>query len=358
MNKKRYAIYALVFFILAVLVYLQFRTWRNFDWSAFLSQTGQVKKHKLHIFFAVGWIYLAYVMRAIRWNIFLRPVRRASAGRLITPTIVGFTGLALLGRAGEMIRPYLIARKENLSFSSQMAVWAVERIFDLCSFGLLLLSAIVFVPTTRALLHFYRVGNIGTLALGVVALSFGILMVWKGDHLIALADGRFSPKISSLGARIALRIREFRSGLNTIHDLWSLLYAIFVSVAMWVMIGLSYWEVLQSYGKGRLDISLFQVPLLMLSSMVGSLVALPGVGGGAQLATIFTLQRVFNTPKELAASCGILLWLVTFASVIPTGLILAHYERLSLSKLSDESEKAEEVAAAEEERKLDTDKNN
>ena len=94
-------------------------------------------------------------------------MRRASAGRLVAPTIVGFTALALLGRAGEMIRPYLIARKENVSFSSQLAVWAVERIFDMGSFGLLLLSAIVFAPTTRALLHFFRVGNLGTLALGL-----------------------------------------------------------------------------------------------------------------------------------------------------------------------------------------------
>src|ERR1039458_2365473 len=192
MNKKKYAAYAIVFVVLAVLVYLQFRTWQNFDWSAFLGQTSHV--NKLRVLFAIGWIYLAYVMRAIRWNVFLRPVRRASAGRLIAPTIVGFTGLALLGRAGEMIRPYLIARKENLSFSSQMAVWAVERIFDMCAFAFLLSSAIAFAPTTWALLHFFRVGGLGTITLGAVALAFGILMVWKGDHLIVIAVGRFLPR--------------------------------------------------------------------------------------------------------------------------------------------------------------------
>ena len=39
-------------------------------------------------------------------------------------------------------------------------------------------------------------------------------------------------------------------------------------------------------------------------------------------------------PEELAASCGIMLWLVTFVAVIPLGLLLAHQERLSLRKLS------------------------
>ena len=122
------------------------------------------------------------------------------------------------------------------------------------SFGLLLLSAIVFAPTTRALLHFFRVGNLGTLALGLVAVAFGILMVWKGDQLVVAAASQFSPKLSVLGARIALRIREFRSGLHAIHDVWSLLYAIVVSVSMWMMIALAYFEVLHSYGSGPLDI--------------------------------------------------------------------------------------------------------
>lgn len=344
MKNKKYVAYLVVFLVLVALVYLQFRTWRNFDWAAFLSQTSHV--NKLHVFFGVAWIYLAYIMRAMRWNIFLRPVRRASAIRLLTPTIVGFTGLALLGRAGEMIRPYLIARKENLSFSSQLAVWAVERVFDMGAFALLLASAIAVAPETRALLRFFRIGNLGTIVLAVVALAFGLLMIWKGDHLIVLAARHLSPKLSAFALRIALLIREFRSGLNAIQDVWSLLHAIFVSVSMWIMIGLAYREVLQSYGAGPLDIPLLQVPLLMLSSMVGSLVALPGVGGGTQLATIFTLRRVFNSPQELAASCGILLWLVTFASVVPAGLLLAHRERLSLRKLSAESEEAEEAEAA------------
>jgi len=52
---------------------------------------------------------------------------------------------------------------------------------------------------------------------------------------------------------------------------------------------------------------------------------------------------VFDVPPEMAASCGILLWLVTFAAVIPAGLFLAHRERLSLRKLSEESHRAEKV---------------
>ena len=83
------------------------------------------------------------------------------------------------------------------------------------------------------------------------------------------------------------------------------------------------------------------VLLLMGSSMVGSLIQLPGVGGGSQLATISALQHIFHASHELAASCGILLWLATFVCVVPAGLLLAHQERLSLRKLSEESEQEE-----------------
>ena len=72
----------------------------------------------------------------------------------------------------------------------------------------------------------------------------------------------------------------------------------------------------------------------MGSSMLGSVLQLPGVGGGSQLATIAALEHIFDVPRELAASCGIMLWLTTFVAVIPAGLLLAHHERLSLRKLS------------------------
>ncbi len=123
MDKKRILASVVVFLILAVLVYLQYRHWRTFDWGTFWSQTHRIKKiHVLHGDCARS--TSAYVLRALRWKIFLRPVRpKTTVAELVSPTLVGFTGLALLGRAGEFIRPYLIARRTDLPFSSQLAVW-------------------------------------------------------------------------------------------------------------------------------------------------------------------------------------------------------------------------------------------
>lgn len=346
MKTKRMLVYAAVLSVLLALVYLQFRSWRNFDWSTFWSQTGQVSK--LDVAAAVVLIYLAYGLRALRWKIFLRPVRHTTTAELLNPTIIGFAGLALLGRAGEMIRPYLIGRKVGLPFSSQVAVWAVERIFDIGAFAILLISAIFLADAPRQLAYYgrFRVG--GFLIIGLLALLIGgtLFVAWKGEGVADWMERRLAHLSSNLGHHIALRIREFRGGLNTIHDFAALLQLIGVSLAMWSMIALAYWEVMRSYGAGSLDRPLADVPLLMASSMVGSMIQLPGVGGGAQLATIGTLQYVFLTSHELAASCGILLWLATFVSIVPAGLALAHRERLSLRRLSDDSQIQEHGASA------------
>jgi len=110
------------------------------------------------------------------------------------------------------------------------------------------------------------------------------------------------------------------------------------------VIALAYNQVILSYGTPLQSVGLSEGVLLIFAIMLGSLVQLPGVGGGSQLATITTLQRVFDVPPELAASCGILLWMVTFMSVIPLGLTLAHRERVSLRTLSKESQAQEELA--------------
>jgi uncharacterized protein (TIRG00374 family) len=344
MDRKRLLVSSGVLLVLAVLVYFQFRTWKNFDWNLFLSQTHNISV--LHIIHGIALIYVAYFMRAIRWKIFLGRVRpHASSMRLLSPTLIGFTGLALLGRPGELIRPYLIARREKLPFSSQLAVWAVERIFDIGAFTFLLVLAAFFATAPKRLAYYGSFREVGVIfSLIVVVLTLAAIAVAKsGEAVAAWIERRFAHLSSNLGHRIALRIREFRGGLDTIHSLSALLQLIAVSLVMWAMIAVSYKEVTHAYAEDKLDIPQTQILLLMGSSMVGSLIQLPGVGGGSQLATISMLDHVFGVPQELAASCGIMLWLVTFVAVIPVGLILAHRERLSLRKLSEASHHEEEV---------------
>jgi glycosyltransferase 2 family protein len=342
MKKKQILIYGLITVLLVTLFYLQFRAWRKFDWDVFLSQTRQVGLW--HVLAGIAFTYFAYVLRAVRWQIFLRPVKWTTTASLLAPTIIGFTGLSLLGRPGEMIRPYLIARKENLSFPSQLAVWAIERIFDIGGFACLLVSAILFASGPRQFGEYYpkfREGGLILVVLVIVLAAGAALVRWQGEIVARWVERRSGGHASGIAHKLAARVREFRNGLNTIHGASELVQLIAVSIAMWFLIALAYQQVTQAYGNPLLRIPLSQIFVLMASSMIGSMVQLPGVGGGSQLATIATLQHVFRIPPELAASCGILLWLVTFMSVIPLGLILAHRERLSIRKLSEESHEDE-----------------
>jgi uncharacterized protein (TIRG00374 family) len=353
MNNKKYVAYTVIFVVLAVLVYLQFRTWRNFDWA----QLFQYELNWRHILHGVALIYLGYFLRAVRWKIFLRPVRQqASVLGLLAPTVIGFTGLALLGRPGELIRPYLIARHEDLSFASQVAVWTVERIFDIGGFTVLLVAAIFLPSKLRAFAeaappevrHWIHLTGYGLIALVLGLLCVTVLISYRGKRIAQWVEDRFSHLAENLGRRVAQRIREFTVGLNTIHGPFAFLQLSAVSVLMWWVIALAYKEVTYAYGAPMHALSTTRILLLMGSSMLGSMVQLPGVGGGSQLATISALDHVFHiVPKELAVSCGIMLWLVTFVAVVPLGLLLAHRERLSLRKLSAESAQAEEVIPAE-----------
>src|SRR5882757_3953181 len=356
MQNKRTLITAVVVALLGILIYSQIREWRDFDWATFWAQTHHIRG--IHILHAIGLIYVHYGLRALRWKIFLKPLKRDTSWLgLVPPTLIGFTGLALLGRPGEFIRPYLIARRQKLPVSSQVAVWAVERIFDIGAFAVLM-AVSIFLPSSRRTLphpeYYTRFRDGGFLFFGVVvALALGAIVVSrKGNALAGWVEHRFSHWGSRLSHRIALKIREFGQGLNTIDGPVFLILLIVVSIAMWWIIAVAYHEITLAYhqtahvfGEDPLDIRLVQVLLLMGSSMLGSVLQLPGVGGGSQLATIAALEHIFDVPKELAASCGIMLWLVTFVAVIPLGLLLAHHERLSLRKLSQESHQEEADAA-------------
>jgi len=255
-----------------------------------------------------------------------------------------------LGRAAELIRPYLIARRTKLSFSSQLAVLVVERIFDVGAFTVLLVSAI-FLPTSLRefaaarpdydrwlhLTGYFLSAAVAGLFLVATAISY------RGPAIADWVQQRFSHLAEGLGHRIAARIREFSAGLNTIHGTVSFLLLAAVSIGMWWSIALAYSQVAQAYGPTMQEMTVTRVLLLIGSSMVGSVLQLPGVGGGSQLAIIEVLDKVFHVPSELAVSCGILLWLVTFMAIAPVGLILAHRERLSLRKVSEEAEHEDEI---------------
>jgi uncharacterized protein (TIRG00374 family) len=328
--------------ILCALVYLQVRTWKAFDWHTFWQQTEHV--NWLYIFAGVVLTYAAYALRAVRWKIFLKPVCRTTTARLMAPQFIGFTALALLGRAGEVVRPYIIAKKEKVSFASQMAVWTVERIFDMGGFAVLL--ALSFLSPDLRALPFYHGLREGAVALFALVLGLVIVMVVirkAGERVGNLLHGWFAGSAPRFAHHLRDKIQGFAVGLETIQGLSEALQLTAISVFMWMLIAVDYIAIMHAYPGTLAQTTIPMAILLMGASMVGSLLQLPGVGGGSQLATIGMLSAGFGIPHEMAVSCGMLLWAVTFMSVIPAGLLLARREQVSLRAVEEE---AEQKAAA------------
>jgi glycosyltransferase 2 family protein len=362
MNKRRTLIFGIVLIALCLLIYLQVRAWKTFDWQMFWSRTEHIDW--LYASYGLALTYFAYVLRAVRWRIFLKPVRKTTTAHLLAPQFVGFAALALLGRAGEMIRPYIIAKKERLTFTSQIAVWGVERIFDMGSFAVLL--ALSFLSPDLRALPFYQghwvqhqwhwlkfvpfyhgswyvpgLREFSFLLMGfIVALVIGIVIIRRSGDRVAqfLHDrvGGFSPKLAH---HLREKVLSFSNGLETIQDLGSAMQLVAVSLFMWVLIAFAYYTVTHAYAGKLRELTLPLQVVLMGSSMVGSMLQLPAVGGGSQLATISMLNSGFGIEKELAVSCGILLWAITFMSVIPMGLLLARREHVSIRAVAEAEEK-------------------
>ena len=108
-----------------------------FDWS--LAVAAVTRLHWPWLLLALIPIFGTYYGRALRWEVFLRPQKaHPSMRNLLVATVIGFTAITLFGRAGDFVRPYLIAVKEKVPITSQLASWLLERVFDLLMASLLL----------------------------------------------------------------------------------------------------------------------------------------------------------------------------------------------------------------------------
>src|SRR3989442_15563056 len=57
----------------------------------------------------------------------------ANFGNICRMTLAGFAAVFLVGRAGEPIRPLLLAKKEGLPVADTFGIYALERFFDTAS---------------------------------------------------------------------------------------------------------------------------------------------------------------------------------------------------------------------------------
>ena len=80
----------------------------HFDWATFWQQLRHI--HIGHAMAGILLIYVTYWLRAVRWSVFVKPMKDVGVGPLVGPQFIGFTAVALFGRLADLSRPYLVAR--------------------------------------------------------------------------------------------------------------------------------------------------------------------------------------------------------------------------------------------------------
>jgi len=341
---KRTLILGLVVLIALVALVVWGRGRIHFDFGVFRSQLALADWRKIGI--AVGCIYLGYVFRSVRWALLVRHHKKVSPLTLLGTQVIGFTAVALIGRVADPVRPYLVAKKTDLPLSSQIAVYVVERMFDLGSmaliFSLVLLTTHEALPHPELLLKVAKGGLLATVALAVFTISVRL----AGGAVAAFMEKSLGIFSNKLGSAVGEKIRTFRVGLDTMRSFADFGGAALLSLGMWIVITLAYLETTRAFvaSPQLAAMTLPRCMVLMASSMVASGFQLPIIGWFSQIGLIAAaMSSFFSVAPEPATACSATLLLVTFLSIIPVGLIWAQFEHVSLRKITAESEHAGEA---------------
>jgi uncharacterized protein (TIRG00374 family) len=303
-----------------------------FDWRLFLASAGELRWAWLLVSLAP--VAGTYYGRALRWAVFLKPLKpHPSFRNLLSATVVGFTATSLFGRAGEFVRPYLIAIKEGVPVPSQMAAWVLERLFDM-------LMALLFFAyaLTRVAGRGVHTGPGLTWVLAVGGRVSGIFAVAALVLLVSmrhLAEPVRRKLLKSLGflsekpyARAERLITTFVQGVESTRSDGALVQLLFYSILEWTLIAACYWCLAQSC-SGLIRLSLPDVLVFVGFVSFGSIVQIPGVGGGVQVVAVLVLTELFGARLEAATFFALVIWFITYIVIVPVGLAVALKEGLS-----------------------------
>ncbi|MGA2881548.1 MAG: lysylphosphatidylglycerol synthase transmembrane domain-containing protein [Bryobacteraceae bacterium] len=322
---------------LFVLVLLAYRTRGiSFRWELFLATLDHVDWRWLVA--AISLILLSNVGRALRWQVMLRPLGHPiGVWRLTSDTAIGLTAGVLLGRVGEVVRPYLIAVQTGLPFSSQAAAWLLERMLDLLAVLLLCGYAFISIPP-----YSWRLGPkiqdalvAGGYSLAIAgAICLVLLLAFRhpagGAQRRVLSALTFLPEQEQ--HRAARMLEAFSRGVECTRDPQLLVLLLGYTLLEWGIIVAGTFALFRGF-RATSSFGILDVLVLLAFIALGSLVQVPGLGGGVQVASIVALTKIYAVPLEAATGIAILLWLVSSIAIVPLGIACAFHEGLNWSKL-------------------------
>ncbi|UCE71514.1 MAG: flippase-like domain-containing protein [Nitrospiraceae bacterium] len=330
---------------LLIVIFSSYYAFKNVS-IADLTEALRTVKY-IYLIPAVLLVAITFLFRAMRWHYLVSSVKNVKTSRLFSPLMVGFMGNILPARAGEFIRAYLLGKKENVTFSAAFATIFVERLFDMLLFLMLLVGVIFFSADTFAqgengesqklmgyMIKFGWVSFIGSLGIFL----FSVLLQYKNDWAMKIVEFCSKPLPETWREKIFGIVQSFTEGLSILKDVKGFLAALVLSFLVWISMILTYYPIHLAFGITDLPMV---TSVLVVSLTIGIFISLfptPGFLGAFQAACVVALHDVFGVSKAVAASYGIIAWLVAMGFIIAVGSIFIVRDNISFKELASSKE--------------------
>jgi len=222
---------------------------------------------------SVATYFVAVWARTWRWDYMLRPLKRISIARLFPVVVIGYMGNNIYPfRAGELLRSYVLRRREDVPMGGSLATVIVERVFDGLVMLMFVFAALPFAPLPSDSIRLLVV--IASIAFfGALFLFFLIAAV--PERILRLTNWfchRFLPK------RFHKPVLDFMSrfmlGLESLRSFRNVLMIFFTSVIIWLLETVKYWFVMHAF-----DFQVTFFALMLMNGIVNLATTMPSAPG-------------------------------------------------------------------------------
>lgn len=303
------------------------------------------------ILLSLATMFVNLAIRALRWKYLLEPLAPTTFASAFRATAVGFAASTVLpARAGELIRPYFLARQTRYTHRSPMSATAafatiiLERLLDLVTV-LMLLALYVFVFDRQLALTnpqaIVWLKWIGAMA-GVGALTaLVVLFVLAGDpERLRRTLERLAHVVPSTLAGLVARVAEkFARGLGAIRRPRRLLVALLWSFPLWLSIAAGIWAAAVAF---RIAMPFSGSFLIIALLSIGVTIPTPGAVGGFHTAFRYGATSFFGAPDDVAVAAAIVTHVLSQAPSLVLGLFFAAQEGLNITGMQRLAHQAEQ----------------
>ena len=296
----------------------------------------QVKRARIDLLVA-GFlaVIVTYVIRAWRWQYLLHPIGPTRFRTAFRTTVIGFAALGVLpARAGDVLRPYLLARQEGLPVSATLATIVMERVLDLITV-LALLALYVWGIADPAMLPpaLLRGIEVSSALAGAVAIALMGVMWVLATHPeriggLVFAMARVLPH--AVADRLAGLARTFSGGFAVAREPRALAAAVAWSFPLWLAIAAEAWLVTIAFDIAMPFTGTFLLQALLV---IGVAVPTPGAVGSYHEAYRIGVTTFFGAPEDTAVAAAIVTHAISYFPVVLTGIVFMAQDGLSFGRI-------------------------